>query len=275
MNRIVSFPILACMTIVVAGAAVAQTVQNSHSAEPTDPHFNLLPGYLKQSDLPDSLKLLSPPPAQESAALARDEEARQETVHLRGSARWELAVRDAKLNFPRPAETFSCAMGIAIDEQNTPHLYTLMQKMLTDVGLSTYGVKNKFHRTRPFVEHAEGTCTPGDEEILRTDGSYPSGHSAVGWGWALALAEINPERSDEIFARGLAFGQSRVICNAHWQSDVETGRIMAAATVSRLHADTGFLTDLQAAREEASQAREANLKPRNDCAAEAASLSVR
>jgi acid phosphatase (class A) len=263
------------LTILVAGAAVAQADQNLRSAEPNDLHFNLLPGYLKQSDLPDSLKLLSPPPAQESAALARDEEARQETVHLRGSARWELAIRDAKLNFPQPAENFSCAMGIAINEQNTPHLYTLMQKMLTDVGLSTYGVKNKFHRTRPFVQHTEGTCTPGDEEILRTDGSYPSGHSAVGWGWALALAEINPERSNEILARGLAFGQSRVICNAHWQSDVETGRIMAAATVSRLHADSTFLADLQAAREETSRARQANLKPRNDCAAESASLSVR
>lgn len=275
MNRNVFFAILACITIVMASAGVAQTAQNSRSAGPTDPHFNLLPGYLTQSDLPDSLQLLSPPPAQDSAALARDEEAREEAVHLRGAARWEMAIRDAQLNFPQPAENFSCAMGIAIDEQNTPHLYMLMQAMLTDVGLSTYAVKNKFHRTRPFVTHTEGTCTPGDEEVLRTDGSYPSGHAAVGWGWALALAEINPERSNEILSRGMAFGQSRVICNAHWQSDVEAGRIMAAATVSRLHADSGFLTDLQAAREEVSRARRANLKPRIDCAAEAASLSVR
>ncbi len=49
------------------------------------------------------------------------------------------------------------------------------------------------------------------------DGSYPSGHTAAGWGWALAFSQINPERSNELFMCGLAFGQSRVICNAHWE----------------------------------------------------------
>nr|WP_281287806.1 hypothetical protein [Phreatobacter stygius] len=89
------------------------------------------------------------------------------------------------------------------------------------------------------------------------------------------MAEINPERSNEILARGLAFGQSRVICNAHWQSDVEAGRIMAAATLSRLHSDAAFLADLQAAREELTRARQANLEPRTSCVDEAAALAVR
>lgn len=267
--------ILASLMITVAGPVGAQTNNSASSNAPTDPHFNLVPGYLKQADLPDSLLLLPASPADGSAALARDEEAHTEAARLRGSARWQQAVRDAGLNFPQPAENFSCAMGIAIEEANTPRLYTLMRKLLTDVGLSTYGVKNKVRRTRPFVRHAEGTCTPGDEAILRTDGSYPSGHSAVGWGWALALAEINPERSNAILARGLAFGQSRVICNAHWQSDVEAGRTMAAATLSRLHSDPAFLADLQAAREELTRARQANRQPRINCVDEAAALAVR
>jgi acid phosphatase (class A) len=273
--KLIGAALFSFMAIFASESALAQADQSKPLSKPADPHFNLLPGFLPAASLPDSLRLLRPPPVSDSAALAQDEAARQDAARLKGSPRWQLAVRDADLNFPQPAENFSCAMGISIDAQNTPHLYKLMQRMLTDVGLSTYGVKNKFQRTRPFVRHAEGTCTPGDEDILRTDGSYPSGHSAVGWGWALVLAEINPEQSDKILSRGLAFGQSRVICNAHWQSDVDAGRIMAAATVARLHSDRSFAAELQAARAEASRSHQANLKPRNDCVAEAASLSVR
>jgi acid phosphatase (class A) len=38
---------------------------------------SLPPGYLPRTSLPDSLSLLPPPPASGSAALARDEEARE------------------------------------------------------------------------------------------------------------------------------------------------------------------------------------------------------
>lgn len=240
------------------------------TAKVTDPHFELAPGYLEQVDLPDSLLLLGAPPPKGSAAFARDEEARKAALALSGTARWDTARRDADLRFPAPAANFSCAMGIGIEEQHTPRTYRLMQRVLTDAGLSTYGVKNKYNRTRPFALHGEGTCTPQDEEILRNDGSYPSGHTAAGWAWALVLAEINPQRANQLLARGLEFGQSRVICNAHWQSDVDAGRIMGAATVSRLRSDPSFLADLHAAKREFERIRTAEENMPMDCAAEAA-----
>jgi acid phosphatase (class A) len=46
-------------------------------------------------------------------------------------------------------------------------------------------------------------------------------------------------------------GISRVICNVHWQSDVDAGRMMGAAAVARLHADEDFLADLRKAKAEA------------------------
>jgi acid phosphatase (class A) len=101
-------------------------------------------------------------------------------------------------------------MGVKIDSKQTPRLYAMMQKMLSDFGLSTYGVKNKYNRVRPFVVHNEATCRADQEAILRSDGSYPSGHTAAGWGWALVFAQINPERADALLKRGIEFGQSRV-----------------------------------------------------------------
>jgi len=205
--------------------------------------------------------------------LAQDEEARAATIPLRGTARWDLARLDADLQFPQPAKNFSCAMGIDISERKTPHLYRLMRKVLTDAGLSTYGVKNAYNRTRPFVVHNEGTCWPDQEALLRNDGSYPSGHTAAGWAWALALTEINPARANALLKRGLEFGQSRVICNAHWQSDVDAGRIMGAATVARLNSNPAFLADIKAARKEVETSKAKGTVSQLNCAAEAAALS--
>ena len=106
------------------------------------------------------------------------------------------------------------------------------------------------------------------------DGSYPSGHTAIGWAWALILTEIVPSRTDAILARGRAFGDSRLVCNVHWQSDVNEGRVMGASTVARLHADVGFRGDLDAAKTEYAVAVAKGLKPSRDCAAEAAALAI-
>ena len=240
----------------------------------TDPHFKLAPGYLDTADLPLRLALLGAPPKPDSAALARDEEARRAALALRGTAREKLAATDAELVFPGPANTFSCAMGVQISEKTTPHLYTLMQRTLTDAGGSTYAGKNAYNRTRPFVVHDEGTCRKDMEPLLRTDGSWPSGHSAAGWAWGLILAEVNPARATELMTRGLAYGQSRVICNAHWQSDVDAGRIMGAATVASLHSNPAFLKDLAAAKEEIQAAQKAGNTPTENCAAEGVALSL-
>ncbi|WP_199634732.1 phosphatase PAP2 family protein [Serratia sp. PAMC26656] len=240
----------------------------------TDPHFKLAPGYLEPASLPVRLALLGAPPKPDSAAFARDEEARRAALALRGSAREKLAATDAELTFPAPAKSFSCALGTDINEKKTPHLYAMMQHVLTDAGGSTYAGKNAYNRTRPFVRHDEGTCRKDMEPVLRTDGSWPSGHSAAGWAWGLVLAEVQPARATELLARGLAFGQSRVVCNAHWQSDVDAGRIMGAATVAVLHDNPAFLADLAAAKREVQDATNANLKPTEDCAAERVALSL-
>ena len=42
---------------------------------------------------------------------------------------------------------------------------------------------------------------------------------------------------------GREIGDSRVICGVHYQSDVEAGRMLGAAMVSREHASAAFRTD--------------------------------
>ncbi|MET0808804.1 MAG: phosphatase PAP2 family protein [Pseudoxanthomonas sp.] len=223
-------------------------------------------GYLGRA-LPDSLALLPPPPAAGSPALAQDHAIHAAAQALRNSPRGTLATTDADLGFPQAPRAFECALGKAITRETTPRLYLLMQRTMVDGGLATYRAKDHYRHERPFVHYRESTCTPGEEAALRNDGSYPSGHTAIGWTWGLVLVEIAPGRTDALLARSRSFGESRLVCNAHWQSDVVAGRTVAAAAVARLHADATFLADLAAARAEVQRAPPLDLAK---CAAEAA-----
>ena len=230
-------------------------------------------GYLAPKTLPDSVAVLPPPPAQGSAAQAIDDEIARSTRALQGSPRWALATEDDDLTFPHAAGTFSCALDAPITEEATPRLYTLLRRSLTDASRATYAAKEHYKRVRPFMVNGQPTCvSDAQRERLMKSPSYPSGHTTLGWTWALILAEVSPERATAILVRGRAFGQSRVICNVHWQSDVDAAAVTGAATVALLHTDPVFRADLEAARAEVAAARARGLRPARDCGTEAAAL---
>lgn len=239
------------------------------------PGSGYLKGYLDRQQLPNSLALLPGPPAEGSAQQLADLATHRATRALRDTPRWQLADSDANLKWPKAASIFSCALDIPISPEATPHLNMLLRRTLVDAGLATYAAKDNYNRPRPHTTEKETTCHPADEKPLAKDGSYPSGHAALGWAWALVLAELAPERTDALLQRGHAFGQSRVVCGYHWQSDVDNGRLVGAAAVARLHADPTFTAQAALAKAEIGAARAQGLKPTHNCTAEAQALAVR
>ena len=258
-----------------AGTATAPKTVNVAGEQITEIAPGMLQGYLSEDEWLDSLLFVQPAPAPDSARQALDTAVASGMLAQNGSARWEIAIRDANLAFPAVAETFSCALGTPVSEEATPVLYRLLWRSMTDLGLASYSAKNAYQRERPFMVADTPVCTPQDEDALRKDGSYPSGHTAIGWGWALILTEIAPDNAEAILARGRAFGESRNVCNVHWHSDVIAGRLVGAGAVARLHADAEFVAVMGAARTELEQARQAGKAPGLDCAAEALSLEAR
>lgn len=264
---------LAPALLAVGGCAGTKTTADAGAA--AAPSLASAPGYIPAGQMPDTARLLPPPPAAGSAAQAFDEAIHDAAVKLRGTARWHMAERDASL---RPEDTltaYSCTLGIDINPADTPKLARLLQRSMRDAGMSTGPAKSLYNRTRPFVAHNESTCAPEEEAVLRTNGSYPSGHAALGWGAALVLAEVAPELADEIMLRGRSYGESRIICNYHWQTDVMAARTAAAATVARMHAEPAFVRDVAAARRELATVRARGLPPKRDCAAQAQALSMK
>ncbi|WP_411755496.1 acid phosphatase [Serratia sp. (in: enterobacteria)] len=207
--------------------------------------------FLKEDQSIDSLSLLPPPPAVDSIDFLNDKAQYDVGKLLRSTPRGKQAYNDAQIRGDGVPMAFFNAFGMEITRQKTPELYRLITKMLEDTGdLATRSAKQHYMRTRPFAFYHQATCRPEEEGVLSTNGSYPSGHTSIGWATALVLAEINPVRQGEILKRGYEMGQSRVICGYHWQSDVTAGRLVAAAIVARLHAEPAFVDQLQKAKAE-------------------------
>lgn len=88
-----------------AAAAIALTGCQSVSPPPTSaevvgefrPGSGYVLGYLDPKTLPNSLAILPKPPADDSAQKAADVSTYQATRATRGTPRWDLAARDARL----------------------------------------------------------------------------------------------------------------------------------------------------------------------------------
>lgn len=258
--------------------AALVTAQTSLAAPatpfPSTPGTPQLPSYLQAEELPNSLLLVPPPPAPESPAFALDYAMSQKVLSLQNSVAWGQAIVDANLKFPQAAGAFSCALGLPINEDISPSLVRMLSKMVPDAGRATALAKHHYKRSRPFMANGQAICTPAEMDYFLRDGSYPSGHSSIGMAWALALAEIAPDKTDVLMARGISLGLNRVVCNLHWLSDTREGRYLGAYTVARLHANSEFQADLALAKKEVQALRQAGLKPDRDCQAEEAAIAM-
>ena len=214
----------------------------------------LQPGYLAPREVLNIGAWLPPAPAEDSMANAADVEAYLRSRALVGTARAEEAHAD---DVVKPAEAvatrFAYVMGVTLDRTNAPRLLQMMDLVRNDAEWLVLPVKKPVAsggRRRPFVDFPNLSKCPLVFEALGATGSYPSGHALTGWLWASILAEAAPEFADALLARGVAFGESRVVCGFHYPSDIVAGRLAAAALLARLHADRRFLVDLEQGKKE-------------------------
>ena len=207
--------------------------------------------YFKQSELPNMVNFLPPPPEFESSRFAADQ-----TQYLWGikqrqdPERAAMAIRDAVYGMQTIIDEYCPILGLEITKEGTPELYTLLQ----DVGATCDSIsdraKQEYKRTRPFVYYNRQTLVPEQEESHINNGSYPSGHTVLGWTMALLLSDINPAVAEQLLARGYEYGQSRVIAGYHWQSDVDAGRLGASVLYAKLQGNERFREQLAKAQQE-------------------------
>ena len=206
---------------------------------------------LDSLQMPNAVHFLPAPPDTASAAFTYDKaQYRWGKEQRKDSTRLAIAVGDAVWSIDNICKIYSGVLGVDIGKESTPAIYRMLTIGLLTTDQAGKLPKNHYMRTRPYVYYDEPTIYPQDEKWLRTNGSYPSGHTILGWSAALLLTEMAPDKADTIMARGYMYGQSRVIAGYHWQSDVDAARLVASAAVARLHADCRFMKLMKKARKE-------------------------
>ena len=201
--------------------------------------------------LPKLIDIMPAPPAFDSPEFANDvvryawgKQQRQDPDRV------ALAIADAE--WDDHAKLFlqwKDAFGLEINETNTPEIWKLMETSLATTDPMRKETKAFYHRQRPF-ERFDDAMPSHEEDELRGEGSYPSGHSLRGWGISLLLAQIAPQRAAEIFSRGWDYCNSRVIVGAHWQSDVDASRTAASIGFCALQGSPEFIAQMKKAQAE-------------------------
>ena len=206
--------------------------------------------YFTTEELPDLISCLPEPPAKGSAAFKYDvERYKWGKQQRKDPERLEMARKDAVWTYEALVDELDNAFGLSVSKESTPAIWNLLDRSLRTVDQIRVAPKAYFHRIRPFEYFKESTSTGEDDEI-RGEGSYPSGHTIRSWLVAMLLSEINPDAADETYKRAWAYGESRVIAGAHWQTDVDASRVAASIGFSRLQTSPDFISDLSLARDE-------------------------
>ena len=207
--------------------------------------------YLATEALPNALNFYPAPPETTSVQFMYDISQYMWGKSVRAdSARAALAIAQAETDLDVMVQMFSEPFGMEISAKKTPAIMNLIERGIATLRQVGRAPKKHYMRRRPFDRFNEPTLVPKDEESLRKNGSYPSGHTILAWSMALLLVEVNPAAQDALLKYAYEWGQSRVIAGFHWQSDVDASKVLVSGAFASLHADETFLADMRKARAE-------------------------
>jgi acid phosphatase (class A) len=207
------------------------------------PAFAYEPAYVSTLQV-DLAKLLPPPPLPDSAQQKQDLD---EVLRAQQARSPEQADQTVKDNDASLEQIVDHALGDSLSPERVPKLTALFNRTIGDVRAIFFAAKDVWNRPRPFVVDPDEVHAIGQRPA---SGSYPSGHATRGWLAAILLANMVPEKSTELFARGREYGQNRVVAGVHFPSDVEAGRLSATAIMTALIQNESFRRDFAAARTE-------------------------
>ena len=228
--------------LLVVSCSTARKATQAVSSEAT--------AYLADEELPDATVFLPSPTKPGDPLFQGDLAYYAWGKTVRDSQRGTVAYDDASSSMTYIARRFEPALGFLFSADTTPNLLRLLSKSYTTTNNANKKAKDYYKRKRPYVEFSEPTGVPEGERGSRNSASYPSGHATRGWTMALVLAELFPEKAEEILKVGYEYGESRVIVGYHYQSDVDAARIAAAAALAVVHANPEFQNDMELARQE-------------------------
>ena len=216
-------------------AAAAQTAPIAKAPK----QFELIDPNTVQPD-----RMLPSPPAKGSAAEAIELAQVRRIVGAASAERMAQARSDDANETPAIFDAVTGRKLAAL-----PATWALLRTIQHDTDLTIDLAKKHFARIRPWgIDPSLPNCDAGKGKS--PVGSYPSGHSGLGFSVGWALAQLLPDKASAILARAQDYALSREICGVHFPSDTEASHVLGTLVASRLFADPRLAGRIAAARAE-------------------------
>jgi hypothetical protein len=198
---------------------------------------------LTAADL-DPQAVLPPPPAAGSAQAV----AELAELHAMEQRRTATEIAAAKLDGDTKNPTiFAEVLGPSFDLAKLPATKQLFEMVRATQKDAVDRGKDEFRRRRPWIVDPTLQSCAKDGEPLS---SYPSGHTSMAFSMAGILARLVPDKAPAIMARAARYGETRIVCEQHFRSDVTAGEALGLLIADRLMAKPEFSTAFDTARRE-------------------------
>jgi acid phosphatase (class A) len=209
----------------------AFTVQAADEAKP----------FITSQEL-DLTQYLPAPPADDSAQTKAELKELLEIQATRTPEQEKAAIADAEENVWR----FADVMGPDFDAAKLPKTAALFDRIVATEDVVDDHAKKAFNRPRPYML---------DEQIhpllkKSKSGSWPSGHSTIGYLMATVLGEMVPEKRNALFTRAAGYAENRLVAGFHYRSDTVMSRTGAALIAQKMEEQPDFKTEFDAAKAE-------------------------
>ena len=231
-----TLPILAAFALALLAPAFA--------ADPTPARHKSL--WIVTPEQVDPARLL-PPPYKDGSDLQKADLAEVERVyHSRSPERRAQAEWDDK---HENIELFATVLGPKFDFARLPLTAKLMEAVDNDQAVTANIAKRYFQRNRPWaIDPGLVACDYKPNAAPLT--SYPSGHAMLGYSTGHILAALMPQKAQAILARAQDYAYSRIVCGAHYPSDIEASHVLATELAMLMLENPGFHAQFVAARGE-------------------------
>ncbi|CAM3604971.1 phosphatase [Rouxiella silvae] len=190
----------------------------------------------------DLSQYLPAPPADDSAQ-TKAEIAELLAIQAKRTPEQEkAAIADAQENVWR----FADVMGPGFDAAKLPKLAAFFDRVVATEDVVDDHAKKYFHRSRPYMVSEEL------HPLLKksTSGSWPSGHSTIGYLMATVLGDMVPEKRNALFTRAAGYAENRLVAGFHYRSDTVMSRTGAALMAQKMFEQPEFTREYDAAKAE-------------------------
>lgn len=189
-------------------------------------------------------QMLPAPPAAGSRAETLELDHLRALIKAADAERMERAKWDDEHEDP---SIFDGVLGTSLKAH--PAAWALMLTIQNDADLAGNLAKKHFARIRPWgVDPKLPNCDAGKGKTPL--GSYPSGHSVLGYSVGFALAQLVPDKAQAILDRAADYALSREICGVHFPSDTEASHVIGTRVAALILADPRMQARVAAARAE-------------------------